>query len=80
MTHRAVFQSLQALRNKLDSAFGNPAQKTPKGKELRLPGSLLRLFNPALALFQVYICLRCYGWQNEQSELRKTSLSLLMAA
>jgi len=43
-------------------------QKTPKGKEPRLTGRLFGLLNPAAALFQVYVCLECHRWQNEQSD------------
>ena len=39
----------QSLSDKVTFAFGNLAQKTPKGKELRLPGNLLRSLNLALA-------------------------------
>ncbi|MCJ7669059.1 MAG: hypothetical protein MUO61_00880, partial [Dehalococcoidia bacterium] len=35
-----------------------------------MPGSLLSLLNPAVALFQVYVCLRCYEWQSEQNDER----------
>jgi hypothetical protein len=51
----------KALDGKFDSASGNLAQKTPRGKELKLPDILLTLINPAVALLQFYICLRRYG-------------------
>ena len=59
---------LWALSNKFNSALGNLAQKTPQGKEPRLPGDLLRLLNPSVALFLVHVCLRCYRWQSEKSD------------
>jgi predicted nucleic acid-binding Zn-ribbon protein len=56
------------------TSFGNLAQKTPKGEELRVSGHLLRSLNPAVASFYVYICLRCYGWRGEQNDERWCSL------